>query len=189
MSYVTASKQSASAWWKRFSHLLLHTLEWNKCYSSLFDYYLSFLFNKTCDKNKENHVILCYSVWSGGSFLQGLESQIQAPQAIYLWPPVHSLPLWFLLPWHNLSGVGLGMWSAATAATLTPSKHLKSSHLRGELPSNSERNQRPFHSVSIYKYCVTLSAVRGSYMLSQTNRTENTANQGMLEECIFWNHL
>lgn len=105
--------------------------------------------------------------------------------------PVSSGPLssltpsvpWFPLPWHNLGGVGLEMWSAATAATLTPGKHWKSFHLRGELPSNSERNHRPYHSVSIYKY-VTISAVRGSFMLSPTNRTENTANQGMLEEYI-----
>lgn len=100
-----------------------------------------------------------------------------------------TLPVsWFLLPWHNLGGVGLETWSAATAATLTPGKYWKSFHLRGELPSNSERNQHPFHYVSIYKY-VTISALRGSFTLSWTNRTENTANQGMLKEYIFGNHL
>lgn len=189
---MTASKQSASARRGRGFPICYCTL-WNEINVIL--HCLTIIWASSLSKHaiKTKKIVSFCVIQSdlGEASFKALKAKSRLLRLFVISDPppaVHSLPLWFLLPWQNLSGVGLGMWSAATAATMTPSKHLKSSHLRGELPSNSERNQRPFHSVSIYKY-VTLSAVRGSYMLSQTNRTENTANQGMLEECIFGNHL
>lgn len=131
--------------------------------------------------NKKKFVILCVQTESSFKALKA-----NTPFSA-LTPSHHSLPLWFLLPWHNLGG-GLRGCRVQRSTTLTPSKHLKLSHLRGELPSNRERNQRPFHSVTLYKY-VTLSVVGGSFLLFYTSRTENTAHQGMLEERICWNHL
>lgn len=158
-----------------------------KCYSSL-----TIICTPSLTKHaRQTKKIVPFSlVQSDLCVCVGLPSRPRKPNPVSsgLLSSLTPLVPWILLPWHNLGGVGLETWSAATAATLTPGKHWKSFHLRGELPSNSERNQRPFHSVSIYKY-VTISALRGSFTLSPTNRTEKTANQGMLKEYVFGNHL
>lgn len=90
---------------------------------------------------------------------------------VYIWANIYyCIPFLFLPPSkHSLVHVisAVGGCGLQPSTTLTPSKHLKLSHLHSELPSNSERNQCPFQSVSIYKY-VTLSVVGGSFLLFHT---------------------